>query len=118
MPNGGVHHCGNCRHYQNDAAHCGLRGVPIDLSHWTTCRNFNHPGTEPSGPIYAIVCEVKSRAAAYGDIPYFDGVRVDTVQEANGGDTFVCFTDKSGNHHEFPTVAEYLLFYEKSGRQY
>ena len=33
-------------------------------------------------------------------------------------DTFVCFTESNGTYHEFPTVADYLSFYEKSGRQY
>jgi hypothetical protein len=67
--------------------------------------------------MYAIVCEVRDGAGGYGEIPYFDGARVDTIQKPNGGDTFVCFTESDGTYHEFPTVADYLTFYEKSGHR-
>jgi hypothetical protein len=118
MPNGGVHHCGNCRHYQQDTSSCELRGVRIESSHWTTCKNFGQPNKDAIGPIYAIVCEVKSHAGSYADIPYCDGIRVDTVQRPDGGDTFVCFRDSNGQYNEYPTVADYLAFYETSGRKY
>ena len=118
MPNGGIHHCGHCLHYQQAVSRCQLRSIEIEASHWTTCNNFNRPGNEIIGPVYAIVCEVKDHAGGYGDIPYFDGIRVDTVQRPDGGDTFVCFTESNGTYHEFSTVAEYLSFYEKSGRTY
>ncbi len=68
------------------------------------------------GPMYAIVCEVKSGAGGYGDIPYFEGCRVDTVQE-DAGDTVVRFKDSSGKVCEFSTVAEYLEFYQASRRE-
>ncbi len=124
MPNGGMHHCGHCPHFERSASRCALRGVRIESSHWTTCRNFGDEAVEsgaavePAGPLYAIVCEVKGGAGAYGDIPYFDGVRVDTVQSRPGGDTVVRFTDAGGTRHEFASVAEYLSFYEKSGRSF
>jgi len=118
MPNGGIHHCGNCRYYQRETPGCELRGVPIESSHWTTCKNFNHPNKDAIGPIYAIVCEVRSHAGSYTDIPYFDGIRVDTVQRPDGGDTFVCFTDSNGHYNEFSTVADYHAFYKTSGREY
>jgi len=118
MPNGGVHHCGHCEHYDLDSAKCMLRGAEIESSHWTTCKNFNRPGQTILGPMYAIICEVKNGGATYGDIPYCDGIRVDTHQRPDGGDTFVCFTDASGNYHEFPTVNDYLSYYRQSGREF
>lgn len=118
MPNGGLHHCGHCQHYQRNTSRCKLRGVQMESSHWTTCKNFNRLGSEVVDPVYAIVCEVQNCVGSYGDIPYFDGIRVDTFQEPNGGDTFVCFTDSTGIYHEFPTVVDYLSFCEKSERQY
>ena len=118
MPNGGIHHCGRCRHYHAGTSRCQLRDVDIESSHWTTCKNFNRPGEPIVGPIYAIVCEVKNGGGAYGDIPYFDGIRVDTVQRPNKGDTYVCFTDSNRKYYEFSSVADYLTFYESSGRQY
>jgi len=63
--------------------------------------------------VFSIVCEVKSGAGGYGDIPWFDGCRVDTVQRVSGSDTVVCFTDRSGQSHEFEDVAAYLRFYEE-----
>lgn len=117
MPNGGIHHCWGCSHFDADMSFCNLRHADIDSSHWTTCRNRNKDSSEIYGPIYAIVCEVKSGAGSYGDIPYFEGCRADTVQEG-AGDTVVRFTDKSGNAHEFDTVADYLDFYRDSGQEF
>lgn len=116
MPNGGVRHCGHCQRYSE--SRCGLRDVPIESPRWTTCRNINRSGTVPVGPLYAIVCEVKDQAAMYDDIPYFDGIRVDTARKSDGGDTVVCFTDGNGDYHEFASIADYLLFYKESGRPY
>jgi uncharacterized protein (TIGR02452 family) len=111
MPNGGTHHCGlYCRHFDNDMKTCHLRQIQIDQPFWTTCKNFNQPGKTIVGPLYAIVCEVKNGAGGYGDIPYFDGRRVDTVQPSGGGDTVVCFTDRNRKHHEFASVADYLEY--------
>jgi hypothetical protein len=118
MPNGGVHHCGHCKYYSPEVTRCELRGASIDSSHWTTCKDFNRTAVEPTGPIYAIVCEVINGAASYADIPYFDNVRVDTGQGPTGGDTLVYFTETNGAYHEFATVEDYLTFYTKSGRQY
>lgn len=117
MPNGGVHHCGNCLHFVADESRCALRGVPIAISHWTTCRNFNRSGSDAVGPIYAIVCEVRNRAGSYVDIPYFEGCRVDTVQPDETGNTVVRFVDSAGAKHEFATVSEYVAFYRESGRE-
>ena len=116
MPNGGLHHCGNCCHYDRDRSFCSLRNVAIESSHWTTCQNRNDERGEINGPLYAIVGQVKSGALGYGDIPYFDGNRVDTVQ-ADRGDTVVRFTDSTGKAHEFESVAEYLKYYRDSGRE-
>ncbi len=57
--------------------------------------------------------QVASNTEGYGDIPWFDGCRVDTVQRTSGGDTAVCFTDRSGQQHEFEDVEAYLRFYEQ-----
>ena len=99
---------------------CCLRGVKIDLVPWTTCRNhryksknFPPSAVEPAGPLYAIVCEVKDNTGGYEMIPYFNGIRVDTVQ-MGGGDTIVGFTDSEGVRREFSSVEDYLSFYEQS----
>lgn len=116
MPNGGPSHCGNCRRYQE--SRCSLRNVAIEHSHWTKCRNFGRSGTLPVGPIYAIVSELKNLAIQYIDIPYFDGIRVNTVRKPDCADTVVCFTDGNGEYHEFASAADYLAFYEASGRPF
>jgi len=116
MPNGGLHHCGNCLHFVQRDKFCSLRGIAIELDHWTTCRNFDEPGESIRGPVYAIVCEVKNFAGGYCDIPYFDGHRVQTVQDGTV-DTVVRFTDSDGKVHEFPSVTDYLRFYKESGRE-
>jgi hypothetical protein len=118
MPNGGIHHCGHCPHFRDDASLCALRNIPITRSYWTTCRNFNgRHAEEVTGPVLAIVCQVINGAGSYADIPYFDGVRVDTVQRPDGGNTVVCFTEGDGTYHEFPTIKDYMVFYEASGRK-
>ena len=121
MPNGGSDICGNCSHFINTTGICKLRQVKIDETHWTTCRNFADDGKEIKGPLFAVVCEVRSRAGHYDRIPYFDGIRVDTIQrskfgQTTAGDTYLTFMDQAGTHHHFETVAEYIAFYEKSGR--
>jgi hypothetical protein len=116
MPNGGVHHCWGCCHHDPDKGFCSLRNVHIGSDRWTTCRNRSNERGDIDGPIFAIVCEVKSGAGRYGDIPYFDGCRADAVQEG-AGDTVVRFTDPTGKIHEFASVAEYLDFYTDSGRE-
>ena len=118
MPNGGEHHCGHCRHFIRSEARCSLRDVAIEQSHWTTCRSFNRPTGDPIGPVYAIVCEVRDRSGSYGDIPYFDGHRVETIQAGGEGDTVVRFRDRLGEEHEFATVGAYLAFYKESGREF
>lgn len=113
MPNGGTHHCGlYCCHFDNKQETCRLRKIQIEHPFLTTCNNFNRPGRTIVGPLYAIVCEVKSGAGGYTSIPYFDGHRVDTVQPSGGGDTVVCFTDKNGKHHEFSSSDDYLEYYQ------
>jgi len=110
-----------------------LRDVEIELPLWTTCRNLIYQGFERpeddtiQGPLYAIVCEIKSGRGGYGEIPYFDGCRVNTVSDVikkprwslrkPPSITVVRFTDTTGKQHEFQTVAEYLAFYRASGRE-
>ena len=116
MPNGGPGHCGNCCYFESNNR-CSSRDVPIESSHWTTCRSRNSENSEVVGPVYAIVCEVKNSAAAYGSIPYYDGCRVDAIQGPDGGDTIVKFVDNEGKSHEFATAAEYMDFYASAGRK-
>lgn len=111
MPNGGTHHCGlYCCHFDNKQETCRLRKIQIEHPFLTTCNNFNRPGRAIVGPLYAIVCEVKSGAGGYTSIPYFDGRRVDTVQPRGGGDTVVCFADRNGEQHEFSSSSDYLQY--------
>ena len=117
MPNGGEGHCANCCYYDASGSACTLREVPIESAHWTTCRSRNSQNSAVSGPVYAIVCEVKDGAATYGSVPYYDGCRVDTAQAPDGGDTVIRFVDSEGVSHEFASVAEYMKFYESSGRE-
>ncbi len=109
MPNGGTHHCGNCCHLVNGT--CILRNEQIDLTHWTTCRNWNSNELSPQGVIFAIVCEVKKQAGSYCNVPYYNGIRVDTVQEGTG-DTNVVWESKDGQKIVFKDVREYLSFYD------
>jgi hypothetical protein len=120
MPNGGSDICGNCSHFNSTTVICKLRQVKIDATHWTTCRNYSDDGKEIKGPLFAVVCEVRSSAGHYDRIPYFDGIRVDTIQRSQfgqtaPGDTYLHFVDQNGTNHQFETVAEYIAFYEKSG---
>jgi hypothetical protein len=121
MPNGGSDNCGNCSHFHSATSNCELRQFKIYDIHWTTCRNFADDGTEIKGPLFAIVFEVRNGAMHYDRIPYFDGIRVDTIQrsyfgQTAAGDTYLEFINQDGTHHQFETVAEYYAFYEKSGR--
>ncbi|MEI6898423.1 MAG: immunoglobulin domain-containing protein [Bacteroidota bacterium] len=109
MPNGGSHHCGNCRHF--NTGKCILRNEPIKISHWTTCRNWNSSELKPVGVIHAIVSEVKNRAGSYSTIPYFNGIRADTKQEGYN-DTTVVWESKDGQQLIFKDVDEYMSFYE------
>jgi hypothetical protein len=111
MPNGGSHHCANCKYFDNGL--CTLRQTRIRISHWTTCKNWNSELTEPSGPIFAIVCQVKNGAGSYADIPYFKGNRVDTYQEGSK-DTIIKFKDGDGNIIELPDIESYLKYYEEN----
>ena len=136
MPNGGLHFCGNCLHLIQRESVCSLRNIRIEIPYRTTCRNFNQPGGEVRGPLYAMVSEVKNRAGWQGEIPYYDGCRVETVQlaanmvvrfqDAAGkphlrlaaaGDTIVRFRDATGKTYEFPSIADYLRFYRESGHE-
>ena len=116
MPNGGFRHCGNCCNYDRDRSFCSLRNVAIERFLRTTCQNINEERGEINGPLYAKISEIKSRALGYHDIPYFDGNRVNTVDEGLGN-TVVRFTDSTGKLHEFESVAEYLKYYRDSGRE-
>jgi len=109
MPNGGTHHCGNCFHFKNNI--CILRNEKIDISHWTTCRNWNSKASTPAGVIFAIVGEVKNRAVSYSNIPYYNGLRVDTVQDGYN-DTKVVWTGRDGQKVDFKDTDAYLQFYE------
>ena len=121
MPNGGSDICGNCSHFHSATGICELRQVKIFDTHWTTCHNFADDGKEIKGPLFAVVGEVRNGALHYDRIPYFDGIRVDTIQrsffgQTTAGDTYVSFMDQDGTHHQFETIAEYMAFYKKSGR--
>jgi len=109
MPNGGSHHCGNCRHFTKSI--CKLRSEPIESSHWTTCKSWNTHNLKPVGVILAIVSEVKNRAGSYATIPYYNGVRVDTKQDGYN-DTTVVWESKDGQKLIFNDVDEYLSFCE------
>ena len=117
MQDGGTGHCGNCCYFDAGDSHCSLREVDIESAHWTTCRSRNSENSEIQGPVYAIVCEVRDGAAAYGSIPYYDGYRVDTVKPPGGGDTVLRFVDGQGESREFASVAEYMAFFQNSGQQ-
>jgi len=112
MPNGGIHNCANCHFYTGTG--CRIRNVSIDVAHWTTCINWNSSDTISKGTLYTIVGEVKKGGVSYGDIPYFDGMRVDIEQPPGGGDTIVVFYDRQDKRHEFPSVSDYLDFYNSS----
>lgn len=109
MPNGGIHHCGHCNHFENGL--CKLRNEIITIPYRTTCHNWNKNEIKPTGVIFAIVGEVKSGALAYRDIPYYNGQRVDSIQEGSN-DTWVYWESQDGQILNFNDVAEYLVFYE------
>jgi len=111
MPNGGESNCEHCKHF--DKIVCKLRNVDIESAYWTTCENWNQIATAPSGPIYAIVCEVKNRAGGYAEIPYFNGNRVHTHQEG-AGDTVIKFDDGKGNIIELPDIESYMKYYNEN----
>lgn len=113
MPNGGLHHCGSCLHFENKGSRCALRGALIEEPHWTTCNNVGLEGAPAEGPIYAIVTESRDGRGGYAEIPYFDGLRVDTSQRPGSTNTYIAFTDKHGTHHEFESISDYLGFYEE-----
>jgi ADP-ribosyl-[dinitrogen reductase] hydrolase len=113
MPNGGIHHCGNCKHFEEIQNYCKLRKEKISSSHWTTCLSWNEMHRVPKGALLAIVCEVKSGVGTYSDIPYYLGSRVDTVQDKVSGDTIVSFIDNHGNKMEFQSVEDYYNYYQK-----
>lgn len=113
MPNGGIHHCGNCKHFEDIQSNCKLRIEKIHSSHWTTCLSWNEMHRVPKGVMFAIVCEVKSGVGTYSDIPCYLGRRVDTGQDKNAGDTIVTFIDNHGNKMEFKSVEDYDNYYLK-----
>ena len=89
MPNGGIHHCSHCRHFDSETKVCLLRKITIEETHWTTCRDMSKDVANPTGPVYSIVCEVNNKGGSYCDLPWFDGNRVNTEQAPNGGNTIV-----------------------------
>jgi hypothetical protein len=114
LPNGGIHHCGNCKHFEDIQSNCKLRKEKIHSIHWTICLSWNEMHRVPKGALLAIVCEVKSGVGTYFDIPYYLGSRVKTIQDKNTGDTTVSFIDKDGYKIEFQTVEGYLKYYQKT----
>jgi hypothetical protein len=118
MPNGGTDHCGHCASFDADQSRCSLRGVAIESSHWTTCRNWQRPGSEPDGPLFAIVCQVRNRVATYGRVPYFRGNRADTIQPEGRGDTVVRFRAASGELVEVASVDDYLDYCRAHGQSW
>ena len=112
MPNGGIHHCGGCQHLNLKNNVCLLRKITIIATPWTTCRDKNKDVSNPTGPVYSIVCEVKNKGGSYCDLPWFDGNRVDTEQAPNGGDTIVVVKDGDGHRHEFPDADAYMDFWD------
>lgn len=115
MPNGGMDHCGKCCFHESGK--CILRGINIEISHWTTCMNWNRKDSSPDGPVYAIVGDVKNGAIAYVRVPYFEGRRIDTEQRVVSGDSIFVFWDNAGKRYEFNTVEEYLSFYNAHASQ-
>jgi len=57
---------------------------------------------------------VKNKAGSYGDIPWFQGNRADTVQLKDGADTIVVVKDREGKKLEFLDVEEYIKFWRKN----
>jgi hypothetical protein len=115
MPNGGTHHCGYCCHFHADRQHCTLRNVPIEQSHWTSCQNTDANVTEPTGPLYAIVCEVRNGGGSYATIPYWGDARPDTVQGFPSLDTHIAVDFPDGRRVRFDTILEYLDALQQAG---
>jgi ADP-ribosylglycohydrolase len=113
MPNGGIHHCGNCKHFEDIQSNCKLRNEKIHSSHWTTCLSWNEMHRVPKGAMFAIVCEVKSGVGTYSDIPYYLGSRADTIQDKGNGDTVVSFIEANSKAMKFQTVEAYYKHYQK-----
>lgn len=90
-----------------------MRQTRIRIPYGTTCKNWNSNSTEPNGPVFAIVCQVKNREGSYADIPYFKGNRVDTYQEG-GEDTVIKFDDGNGKIIELPDIESYLKYYSEN----
>ena len=110
MPNGGTHHCGNCRNFNINAI-CNLRNEKIEDSHWTTCRNWNTNGSSITGVMQAIVGEVRGGAVSYGLIPYYNGLRVDSIQEG-ANDTSLIWSGLDHTKLVFGSIEEYIMTYE------
>ena len=117
MPNGGTDVCYCCLHFDQAEDRCKLRSVEIEASTGTTCRNFGHSSDEIQGPLYAVVGVVRNRSLSYDRIPYYQGIRVETVPCSPNGDTIARFTDRHGVTHEFATTEEYIEFFVRSGNQ-
>jgi len=111
MPNGGIHHCGSCKHFKEIQSVCKLRKEEILSSKWTTCKSWNEPHRVPFGPIHAIVCEVKDKAGSYKDVPYILGCRPETEQNKSTLDTVVAYIDKNEKWIGFPTVEDFYEHY-------
>lgn len=111
MPNGGIHHCGNCKHF--NIPFCRLRAEEITSSHWTTCRSWNESHRVPYGTLYSIVCEVKNKAGSYHDVPYYLGCRVETEQDKDSLETVVAYIDKNAKWIGFKSIEEYNEHYQK-----
>ena len=117
MPNGGMHHCRNCRlsEKQGEIVYCSIRNTEIESANCTTCANVYSEVLEPEGPIFSIVFGGSTGGGTYEEIPYFDNCRVDTF--LNSDEKWaVGFTDRQGEYHEFETIQNYLHFYEQFGR--
>ena len=115
MPNGGLHHCGNCQHFDRDSSLCLLRDITIEQPPWTTCANIELPNDLAQGPVYSIVCQVKDGAGSYGDIPWFQGNRADTTPDpARENYTIVKVADRDGVMHEFLDVDAYMDFWKRN----
>ncbi|MEN9509020.1 MAG: hypothetical protein RLZZ621_1583 [Gemmatimonadota bacterium] len=115
MPNGGTHHCAYCRHFDTDRQHCTLRNIPINGSYWTSCQNSDEGVTEPTGPLYAIVCEVREQGRAYATIPFWGDARPEMVQEFPSPDTHVLVRFTDGRRLRFESILENLDALQQAG---
>jgi len=116
MPNGGLHHCGNCQHCEkinNFKIKCTLRNINTTPG-WTTCRDFGMDVINPSGPVYSIVCVVKDKGGGYIDLPWFNGKEVYTKQQGPNKDTIVVTHDGDNKRLQFDSPHEYLAFWEEN----